>query len=51
MKTMAHPAKRCECPQCQGDRWGNRIAWVLIAFTVVFLAAQIARAAHVWPFA
>ena len=47
MKTMAHPAKRCQCPQCQGDRWGNRLFLVLVIVTVVFLAAQIVRMA--WP--
>ena len=33
------------------DRIAVRASWLLIAFSLVYLALQIARAAHVWPFA
>lgn len=33
------------------DRFAIRASWLLIVFTVVYLALQIARAARLWPFA
>ena len=52
MKTMAHPAKRCQCPQHRADRYVDRFfLWCLAPFAFVMLVLQIARAGHVWPFA
>jgi hypothetical protein len=33
------------------DRIAVRASWLLIAMSLVYLAVQIVRAAHVWPFA
>jgi hypothetical protein len=32
------------------DRIAVRASWLLIAMSVLYLAVQVWRAAHVWPF-